>query len=268
MFSTNFISMVGSGEPAFDLDAQAFFDRVTAAGGTLSPTEKEATNQLVEDFKGFGIWTLMKAIYPLVGGGSGTTAARAAACSQNLKSSSYTGDFSAGWTFASTGILGNGITTYMDTGVIPNDDLLLNSAHVGAYVRGSNAGNHLPIGGRGADASNLIYISNYGYMGVNNGDVITVSTQNETGLFINTRTSVNGLFQYKNDFELASFVVASTGLGLGVIWLGAFNDNNSILGSMDNELAFGTIGDGLSPTQVANYYTAVQAFQTTLSRQV
>ena len=31
----------------FDPDAQAFFDRVTTAGGTLTTTEKNATNQLV-----------------------------------------------------------------------------------------------------------------------------------------------------------------------------------------------------------------------------
>jgi len=34
------------------------------------------------------------------------------------------------------------------------------------------------------------------------------------------------------------------------------------------ETAFSSIGDGLTDTQAANYYTAVQAFQTSLSRQV
>jgi FMN-dependent NADH-azoreductase len=70
----------------FDADAQAFFDRVTTAGGTLSTTEKNATNQLVLDMKSAGIWSSMKAIYPMVG-------ASAAACAQNLKSSSFTGTF-------------------------------------------------------------------------------------------------------------------------------------------------------------------------------
>ena len=73
----------------FDADAQAFFDRVTTAGGTLTTTEKNATNQLVLDMKSYGIWTAMRAVYPMVG-------ASAAACAQNLKSSSFTGTFSSG----------------------------------------------------------------------------------------------------------------------------------------------------------------------------
>jgi hypothetical protein len=36
----------------------------------------------------------------------------------------------------------------------------------------------------------------------------------------------------------------------------------------DRECAFASIGDGLTDTEAANFYTAVQAYQTTLSRQV
>jgi hypothetical protein len=35
-----------------------------------------------------------------------------------------------------------------------------------------------------------------------------------------------------------------------------------------NQFAFASIGDGLTNTEAANFYTAVQAYQTTLSRQV
>ena len=80
----------------FDADAQAFFDRITTSGGTLTTTEQNATNQLVLDMKSAGIWSAMKAIYPMVG-------ASAAACAQNLKSASFTGTFSSGWTFCEYG---------------------------------------------------------------------------------------------------------------------------------------------------------------------
>jgi hypothetical protein len=70
----------------YDSDAQAFFDRVTTAGGSLSTTEQDAVNTLVVQMKADGIWTKMKAVYPMVG-------ASAAACAQNLKSSSFTGSF-------------------------------------------------------------------------------------------------------------------------------------------------------------------------------
>jgi hypothetical protein len=39
-----------------DVDAQAFFDRVTAAGGSLSQTEKNAVNTLTISLKSNGVW--------------------------------------------------------------------------------------------------------------------------------------------------------------------------------------------------------------------
>jgi hypothetical protein len=103
---------------------------VTAAGGTLSTTEKTATNQLVLDMKTAGIWASMKAIYPMVG-------ASAAACAQNLKSSSFTGTFTSGWTFASTGVTPNGTSAYCDTN-LPNNTMSQNSMTMCTYLRTDN----------------------------------------------------------------------------------------------------------------------------------
>ena len=47
-----------------DTDAQAF---ITAAGIT-DTTQQSAINSLVTNLKGYGIWSKMKAIYPMVGG--------------------------------------------------------------------------------------------------------------------------------------------------------------------------------------------------------
>ena len=109
-----------------DADAQAFVSRVETAGGSLSDTEKEAVNTLVLQMKADGIWTKMKAIYPMVG-------ASAAACAQNLKSSSFTGTFTSGWTFASTGITPT--SAYMDTNLSSNTSLSLNDLSLNIYSR-------------------------------------------------------------------------------------------------------------------------------------
>ncbi len=120
-------SFIGSRIP-IDPDAAAFFTRVTTAGGTLASTERTAVNQLVLDMKSSGIWNLMKAIYPMVG-------ASAAACAQNLKSSSFTGTFTSGWTYTSNGITGNGATScFMNTNFTPNN-LLQNNNAIGFYSR-------------------------------------------------------------------------------------------------------------------------------------
>jgi hypothetical protein len=125
---------------AIDPDAQAFYNRVTAAGGSLSAIEQTAINTLVLDLKGFGLWTGLKAIYPMVG-------ASAAACSQNLKSASFTASFSSGWTFASTGVTSNGASTYMNTTLSPTITLTNYNSHSSVYNRlnGSNAGFDLGI---------------------------------------------------------------------------------------------------------------------------
>ena len=50
--------------------------------------------------------------------------------------------------------------------------------------------------------------------------------------------------------------------------ISAVNRNNIPVFFSSKECAFASIGDGLTDTQASNFYTAVQAFQTTLSRQV
>jgi len=52
------------------------------------------------------------------------------------------------------------------------------------------------------------------------------------------------------------------------ILLGARQLSASVDSYGTRQLAFASIGDGLDDTQASNFYTAVQAFQTTLSRQV
>ena len=244
----------------FDADAQAFFNRVTTAGGSLSTTEKNAVNTLVIQMKTDGIWTKMKAIYPMVG-------ASGAACAQNLKSSSFTGTFNGGWTFSSTGALPNGSTGYMDTGLIPNVDLQQNSSHLSVYIRGTNTDNQIYIGGRGASTGILNYILNFGFIAINNGDTATTVDRGQ-GLYVNSRTSSTNLLRIKDGVVGNTLTVTSTGLHERPLWLGAYNNNNTILFPSKNQNAFASIGDGLDATEASNFYTAVQAFQTTLSRNV
>ena len=107
-----------------DQDAINFIN----AAGFSSPTEMGAINKLVLDLKGFfnpnyptsDIWNKMKAIYPMVGG-------TAFSQKYNLKNpNTFTGTFVGGWIHSSTGDLPNGVNAYMDTGIIPNNELSLN----------------------------------------------------------------------------------------------------------------------------------------------
>jgi len=250
-----------SGGGGFDADAQAFFDRVTAAGGTLTTTEKTATNQLVLDMKSASIWTSMKAIYPMVG-------ASAAACAQNLKSSSFTGTFTSGWTFASTGVTGNGTSAYMTTSLIPSAQFAsANSGHISSYLRTSSATNQIFIGGLGTVDSRW-YILNFGLVSINSGDVFGANITQGTAFLLNNRTSSTIVSQYRNNVKLIDLATTSNGLCNGQIYVGGYNNTGALLFPSNVETAFSSIGDGLTDTQASDFYTAVQAFQTTLSRQV
>jgi hypothetical protein len=52
------------------------------------------------------------------------------------------------------------------------------------------------------------------------------------------------------------------------LFIGSNNVNGSPSTYDNKEIAFGSLGDGLTDTEAANFYTAVQTFQTTLSRNV
>ena len=260
-----------SGGGGFDPDAQAFFDRVTTAGGTLTTTEKNATNQLVLDMKSAGIWTPMKAIYPMVG-------ASAAACAQNLKSSSFTGTFTSGWTFASTGATPNGSSAYMDTGFNPNTNLTTSSACLSVYTRGTGiGGSGYPID-LGCDVTGTGFNISQKMSGSGStqyhGRVFVqivdgVDGNNIAGLQLISRNSTTSLKYFRN----GTLIQTNSTLEVGPIpninaYLGALNNNGTAGIFSVREYALASLSDGLTVTQASNFYTAVQAFQTTIGRQV
>ena len=251
----------------FDTDAQAFFDRVTTAGGSLSNTEKTAVNQLVLDLKGYSIWSKMKAIYPMVGASS-------AACAQNLKSSSFTGTFTSGWTFASTGVTPNGTSAYMNTTLVPNTSLSLNDAHISTYSRTNSAVDGADIGA--SDSGSFpggIYIvqkwsdgNSYPNLHSSASTVGTPAYPDTRGFFLLRRNNSTQIIMSKNAVN-TTLSLNSTTRTTTAIALGALRQPSTTLFS-NRQCAFASIGDGLSDTEASNFYTAVNAFQANLSRNV
>lgn len=236
-----------------DADWLAYYNRVIAAGGSLTTTEQNATKTLVADLKSYGIWSAMKAVYPMVG-------ASAAACAQNLKSSSFTGTFSSGWTFASTGVTPNGTSAYMDSSFNTN---AISSLHYSYYSRTTNTSGR-DMGNESPNPYDLI-ISLGGtlYQRFNSSNII-VSNANSNGFYVGTQDATNLHRAFRNSVQLGTTQPNNATYNNANVWIGAVNP--SYYGS--RQCAFASIGDSLTDTQASNFYTAVQAFQTTLSRQV
>ena len=256
-----------------DSDVSGFVSRVYTAGGTLSYTEVTATETLVASMKSYGIWSKMKAIYPMVGASS-------AACSQNLKSSSFTGSFSSGWTFASTGVTPNGTSAYMNTGLSPTVALTNYSAHSSIYNRltGGNSGFEMGITNSGGGYNQEFLLATYRGgesisafydYGVAAGEVKVASISGK-GFFNGSITSNTLQKLYKNGTAIGNKTLTNNTTPSNYpIYIGAVNNQNS--GAVEyntNQYAFASIGDGLNDTEASNFYTAVQTFNQTLNRQV
>jgi hypothetical protein len=242
----------------------SFDARVTAAGGTLSNNEKTAVNTLVNSLQSNGIWNSMVAIYPMVG-------ASAASCAQNLVSSSFTGTFVNSWTFSSNGATPNGVNAYMNTNLIPYYFLSINSSQLSVYSRtNTTTGSQVDIGS--SAASKFYIIINFGgatYLSVNTATDLLISTITDTrGFFEVARTTSSLQKMYVNGSVFATSTLASTTDNLDPVFLGCLNfiGNPSFFSA--KQFAFCSLGFGLNDSESSNFYTAVQAFQTTLGRQV
>ena len=259
------LGLIGSSNFGFDADAQAFFDRVTAATGTLSDTEKLAVDTLVKQMKTDGIWTKMKAIYPMVG-------ASAAACAQNLKSSSFTGIFSTGWTFTNTGVTPT--FGYMSTQFNPTTEISDNNkGSFGIYSRTNRSDSFSKQHGAVGDIGVILLIlkssskiQNY----LHNPNTSTqIANTNSQGFYQMSRISSTDTLHSKNNTVNNVSITTAQRPNI-TMYLGARNNPNGIPNTFDDiEIAFAYYSDfSLESSDLINYNTSVQAFQTTLNRQV
>ena len=253
----------GSSGGGTDVDAQAF---ITAASITDS-TQISAVNTLVTGLKSAGIWSKMKAIYPVVGG-------NATAHSKNLINPSlYNLTFSSGWVHSSTGAKPNGINAYADTSFNTSTNMSRTDGYIGAYSRTTALGIYALFGNKLGPNNLYMYpcfssgngYASYGGEAGFSADVIT------KGLYSIGRLSTQdaNLKVIKNSSTiLYNGNPSSMQIPNSSLYLGATNDNGSITAYAPYEISLFYISLGLTTSEISNLYTLVQAFQTTLGRQV
>jgi hypothetical protein len=257
IFGGSFLSI-----PSLDPDAVAF---LTAAAIT-DPTITSAIDTLVVQLKADGIWIKMKALYPFVGGTASTH-------KFNLKNpldtdAAFRLVFFGGVTHDSNGITGNATNAYANTFLQNNLVLNENNKHISIYQRNilpNPSGASFGIGN-----NNRFYLnfggSNFSTLGMNQSPFAIISPQN--GMFLMSKTLSNSYKYYQNALlPLTRTGTDQVGLYNYLILANTTNGINRVDYSNAN-LSLVSIGESFSDTDAANYYTAVQAFQTTLGRQV
>lgn len=249
-----------------DADALAF---ITAAG-LIDAAQISAINTLVADLKAAGLWDKMKAIYPFIGG-------TAESHKWNLKDPrDLDVAFRIVWngtvTHNSNGITGNGTDGYGDTKCSQSVNVSLNSEHISCYIRTNLDGLYGDIGTRNQSntalgTSIIARFSNLYYTRNQSQTPSTSSNINSQGFYINSRLLSNSYIRQKNSTQNIANASSISIQNYSYYILG-LNNQNALLYASINNVSFATIGLGLDATESINLYNLIQAYQTTLNRQV
>jgi hypothetical protein len=97
----------------------------------------------------------------------------------------------------------------------------------------------------------------------------SVTNLDSTGYYVGGKNGNTTVKFYKNGTNVVSIAKADTTATNTTIYLASLNQNGTpSFGFSTKQCAFSTIGDGLTDTEAANLYTRVQAYQTSLNRQI
>jgi hypothetical protein len=252
---------------SLDPDASAFL----SAAGITDPTISSAINTLVVDLKAQSLWTKMIAIYPFVGGTATTH-------KYNLKNPADTDAafrlvFSGGITHSSTGIVGNGTNGYYDTFINASTTLSQNNVSAHVYIRNNVAEEKVDIGylrtGGGVLGLQINTRSSTDKIAyrTNNSGLVEIANSDSRGFIGTSRLTSTTQVISKNTTQTSATQSSGTPSSYKIFGL-CFNINNAAGFFSTREQAYSSLGTGLTDAELDTYYTTVQAFQTTLGRQV
>lgn len=244
-----------------DADANSF---LSTAQISDTPTSS-AVCTLVGSLKSSGVWPLMDAVYPFVGGTAASNAV-------NLKNpSSYAITWNGGVTFSALGVTGDGISGYGNTNFTPSTaagSYSVNSASIGVFSGTENVEFKTVIGVN-SGSSSVIYFNGQQqrFTGLNSiafsGNIPVTTTKGFTCLSLQSAVS---LTYYATDGTSGAMAQLAASLPTSPIFL-LTNDQNGLPDVYATKtLSFAFIGGGMTPTQVAAFKSAIIAFNTVLGR--
>ena len=258
----------------FDTDAATYLNAVASTGGTLDATISAATNSLFLELKDAGLYNKLEAFYPVIGGTGNSHAI-------NGKDPS---SFFIGWNGLSHGVSGATVTAsgsgqFGNTTFQPSTDATLmtdDSLHISIYngLVGDGNGEMGTIESFGGNR--LFILTNYaGYStwAAGNDDSTNITTGaspiDNRGMWImNREDSSTGTIYQNGASYLSNGLPNSAGLPTGEIHLAGISQagGGNWGTTFPMRVQFGTIGSGLTSTEVTQLTNIVNNFQTKLGR--
>lgn len=254
-----------------DPDAQSWRARVLANGGSASPATVRAVSNFAKATKAAGIWTklnrinlfagdqLAAALVPLKVGAGGLTDTNT-----NFVSGDYT---------QAAGLTGNGTSKRLDTGALANA-YSSSSRHLMVYERVRSSS----IFGTSIGSEQGAGVQRWGIQCTS--PTTTIVYQSDATATSASKTSApSGMMVGNNQSSITSDLYINGALAgtVGVAaptppalsqWVFALNRGGAAADISTATLAGYSIGTALTAGEIAAYYTAMQAFQTALGRQV
>jgi len=259
--------------PTVDPDATAFL----TATGITDPTISDAINQLVLDLKAASLWTKSNAIYPFVGG-TATTHKYNLIDPQDTDAAFRLG-FLGGMTHNSNGITGNGTSNFASTYMQASAELAggggssQNDFHMIAYVRNiPSARNGVDIGVYSATQNTSISFNVRNTSNLFNSAGMTANIYDgsantaTTGFYGMTRNGTSTTYRKFINTTKSTVTRTSTAPPTRDIFIMAQNGNGTATAFQNRNIALVTLGYGLSDTDIDNWVTINEDFQTALGR--
>lgn len=267
----------GGGTPALLSETTDWETAVIGNSGTVSAETLAAVNARIVAAKAHGYWDLLERANWFCGDQLATAQVPVKVENNAPNLIDTLVNFVAGHYSEATGLTGDGLTTYLDTGMLANV-LAANDTHLAVYNRSSVAANNYTIGAEVAvGTSSFILLAPWGTSEVYGGQYNQVAGQGGIGptaivapfgSIIGTRTASNSHRVYRNGVQIATS--ATTGGALPALSIYVFAGNlNGAAGSFSNYALGGySIGAGLTAQQALDYSTDEEVFQDALGRGV
>ncbi len=248
--------------------------RLLAAGGTISETSLDYAEKFVQDCKNALLWNKLDEVGLFLG--NQLTAAlvklKYTAAGLLINNNFTAGNYTERG--ASGGLLGDGVTKYLDTGL--NVQNLPTLGHLGFYLREdvAAAGNRGMMGAFTATEQYILGSSNpasdvfgrYGQL----PDVTAVQPLVK-GFYTLSRTAANQLYLFHNGnvVDADTNTVASVKPnGTVPLWGWNYITGANMQNFLPARGSFYSIGQGLSPAEAQALYQAVQTLQRNLNRSI
>jgi len=269
-------------------DAQDWVNRVYANGGTVSASTAAAVNQFCNDID-YGVGgvsirdrfyrlnlfcgsNLNAALVPLYRGPSlGGTQYGNATDTNNGPFVGVGTDYAE--TGASGGLAGNASTKYLKTGFIHNT-LPQNDSHIASYeISRATAIYRTSVGCRANGSAGCFILgtwantSQYALVGYESTSSLALSNSGG-GFYVGTITGASMSALYRNATGKVTTTLTTRTPGSQEIFVFALNDGGSFSVPTDARLGGYSFGLQMSDAQVLAYNTAMQAFQTAMTRNV